>query len=55
MTPRPVEDWHRHGMRSPEEVAELIADRVGGTSDAFVPAGPEHDEPSYADFLGEQV
>ncbi len=55
MTPRPTEDWHRHGMRSPEEVAELIADRVGGTSDAAVPTGPEHDEPSYADFLGDQL
>jgi len=33
----------------------MIAERVGGTSDATVPAGAEHDEPSYADFLGEQV
>ena len=53
MTRRFTEDWHRHGLRSPEEVAGLVADRVGGTSDART--GSEHDEPSYADFLGEQV
>ncbi|MDM7886370.1 hypothetical protein [Curtobacterium citri] len=55
MTPRFAEDWHRHGLRSPDEVAQMIADRVGGTSDAAGPAGADHDEPSYADFLGEQV
>jgi len=55
VTPRFTEDWHRHGLRSPEEVAAMIADRVGGTSDAVVPTGADHDEPSYADFLGEQV
>lgn len=55
MTPRPTEDWHRHGMRSPDEIADIIADRVGGASDTTAPAGAEHDEPSYADFLGDQV
>ncbi len=42
-------------MRSPDEVAELIADPRRRHLDAAVPAGAEHDEPSYADFLGEQV
>lgn len=55
MTARIPEDWHRHGLRSPDEVADLISERIGGASDASAPAGAEHDEPSYADFLGEQV
>jgi len=55
VTARMPSDWHRHGLRSPDEVADIIAERIGGASDAPVPVGAEHDEPSYADFLGEQV
>ncbi len=55
MTPRRPEEWHRHGLSSPDEVAAMIAERIDGRAEVPVTARAEHDEPSYADFLGEQV
>ncbi|MFJ2978342.1 hypothetical protein ACIPEP_05750 [Curtobacterium sp. NPDC087082] len=55
MTPRRQEDWHRHGMRSPEDIAGLLAARLGGADETLRAVGPTWDEPSYADFLGEQL
>lgn len=47
--------WHRHGLRSPEELAALVAERLEGTGHQLVGAGDARYEPTYADFLGEQL
>ncbi|MCA5924512.1 MULTISPECIES: hypothetical protein [Curtobacterium] len=55
MTPRMPNDWHRHGLRSPEDLAALVAERLEGSDQQLVSAGDTRYEPSYADFLGEQI
>jgi hypothetical protein len=45
--------WHRHGLRSPEELAALVADRLEGTGHPTI--NESRYEPSYADFLGKQL
>jgi hypothetical protein len=42
-------------MRSPEDIAGLLAARLGGADETLRAVGPTWDEPSYADFLGEQL
>ncbi|MET3450638.1 hypothetical protein [Curtobacterium pusillum] len=54
MTPRRQEDWHRHGLRSPEDIAWLVASRLGGPDGTAAFGGSLLREPTYADFLGAQ-
>jgi hypothetical protein len=55
MTARMQNDWHRHGLRSPEDLEALVAERLEGTGHASTSTGDARREPSYADFLGEQI
>ncbi|MBO9041076.1 hypothetical protein N8D74_04230 [Curtobacterium flaccumfaciens] len=55
MTARMPIDWHRHGLRSPEDLAALVAERLEGTGHQLMSVGDVRWEPSYADFLGEQL
>ncbi|WP_175472144.1 MULTISPECIES: hypothetical protein [unclassified Curtobacterium] len=48
-------DWHRHGLRSPEDLAALVAERLEGTGLVSAASADLNHEPSYADFLGEQL
>ncbi|MBF4589149.1 MULTISPECIES: hypothetical protein [unclassified Curtobacterium] len=43
----PTHEWHRRGLRSPAEIAALVEARLVHHTDLH--------EPTYADFLGEQV
>jgi hypothetical protein len=43
----PAHEWHRRGLRSPAEISALVDARLVHFLDA--------NEPTYADFLGEQV
>ncbi|PYY60148.1 MULTISPECIES: hypothetical protein [unclassified Curtobacterium] len=47
--------WHRHGLRSPEDLAALVAERLEGTGHQLVSFSEARYEPTYADFLGEQL
>jgi len=55
VTLRRQEDWHRHGLRSPEDIASLAAARLGGPDAMSALAGAPFREPTYADFLGAQL
>ncbi|WP_248703971.1 hypothetical protein [Curtobacterium sp. MWU13-2055] len=55
MTARMQHDWHRHGLRSPEDLEALVAERLEGTGHASTSTGDARREQSYADFLGEQI
>ena len=39
-------EWHRRGMTSPAEIAEMVAVRLHASDRQFAPI-----EPSYADFF----
>jgi len=44
--------WHRRGMRSPEEIAALVHERVHALPPAVTLAdGAEHGDPAYGDFF----
>ncbi|WP_263054739.1 hypothetical protein [Curtobacterium sp. RIT-PI-V] len=55
MAARMQHDWHRHGLRSPEDLEALVAERLEGTGHASTSTGDARREPSYADLLGEQI
>ncbi|ROP72171.1 hypothetical protein [Curtobacterium sp. PhB115] len=55
MTATMQNDWHRHGLRSPEDLAALVAERLEGNGRNSHVTADQHGEPTYADFLGEQI